>query len=102
MTQLPNVDCKYGAPMGRTEKRGDTTISFKFRLFRVRLDQGGYDEGGAYWGIGTPLYCAEAIDCEATAECKLDELPVQFFRSNSRDTAKAHITGKYPKARFFR
>lgn len=28
------------------------------RLFRVNLDSGGYDDGGAYWGIGAPLYCA--------------------------------------------
>jgi len=24
----------------------------------VNLDSGGYDDGGAYWGRGEPLYCA--------------------------------------------
>ena len=28
------------------------------RLFRVNLDSGGYDDGGAYWGHGTALWCA--------------------------------------------
>ncbi|KWN75016.1 hypothetical protein WM23_26710 [Burkholderia ubonensis] len=28
------------------------------RLFRVRLDSSGYDDGGAYWGGGTALWCA--------------------------------------------
>ena len=24
---------------------------------RVKLDAGGYDAGGNYWGLGKPLYC---------------------------------------------
>ena len=32
----------------------------KVRLYRVRLDQGGYEVGsGQYWGTGMPLYRAE-------------------------------------------
>ena len=30
----------------------------KLHLNRVRLDSGGYDSGGAYWGHGGPLYVA--------------------------------------------
>lgn len=55
--QFPSVNCQYGAPMGRLESR-ETPVC-KVRLFRVRLDSGGYDDGGAYWGIGQPLYCAD-------------------------------------------
>lgn len=32
----------------------------KVRVFKVHLDSGGYDDGGAYWGInqrGESLYC---------------------------------------------
>lgn len=47
----------YGAPMGRTTY-GDQRNFTKFRLFRVKLNKGGYDDGGAYWGIGKPLWCA--------------------------------------------
>ena len=28
------------------------------RVFRVPINQGGYDRSGEYWGIGMPLYCA--------------------------------------------
>lgn len=42
--------------MGRREHReyaGD-----RLRCFRLRMSSCGcYDDGGAYWGCGTPLYC---------------------------------------------
>jgi len=58
--QFEDVGGRYGAPMGR---RSYGTVGYEFaprsvRLFRVNLDGGGYDDGGAYWGIGEPLYCA--------------------------------------------
>ena len=56
-------ECDYsrGAPMGRFEY-GDSKIQGKatVRLFQVHLDNGGYDNGGAYWGIGPQLWCALA------------------------------------------
>jgi hypothetical protein len=48
-------DPRRGASMGRrgrNEPGGDS----KFTLRRVPVDSGGYDRGGAYWGIGSPLY----------------------------------------------
>lgn len=58
-----NVSSKYGAPMGRrsTSKRDlerEQIKPGKLYLQRVRLDSGGYDSGGAYWGHGEPLYVA--------------------------------------------
>lgn len=63
------VSTKYGAPMGRANKgKEPITITSgrnnrivkknqtKVYQKRVRLDYGGYDSGGAYWGIGSPLY----------------------------------------------
>ena len=29
------------------------------RVYRVPINQGGYDRDGEYWGIGMPLYCAQ-------------------------------------------
>lgn len=53
---------KYGADMGRRDEHADDRASVvgRMRLFRVRLgDSGGcYDNGGAYWGAGEPLWCA--------------------------------------------
>ncbi len=58
-----NVSSKYGAPMGRAsttarELERDEAQPGKLYLQRVRLDSGGYDSGGAYWGHGEPLYVA--------------------------------------------
>lgn len=42
----------------------ERTVSVKFTLRRVRLNQGGYDARGEYFGIGAPLweYSAEYPD----------------------------------------
>ena len=39
------------SPLGETPKG--------VRLFKVRLDSGGYDDGGAYWGLPDNLWCAQ-------------------------------------------
>lgn len=56
--QFPQVDTRFGAPMGRATwpLKGDIPPR-SLSLFRVRIDAGGYDDGGAYWGLGAPLYC---------------------------------------------
>lgn len=53
--QFSDVDCKFGAPMGRAVS-GYRLVA-PARLFQVNLDRGGYDDGGAYWGLGPPLWC---------------------------------------------
>ena len=50
---------EYGASMGRASY-GDIKTAERVKLFKVILDRGGYDNGGAYWGTGKPLFCAEA------------------------------------------
>ena len=100
--QMPKVSTKYGAPMGRIGQRGDHLAPYKFRLFRVRLDSGGYDDGGAYWGHGEPLYCAIAPpvwDSHIKEEC---EGATVYLRAKSRDEAKAAILEDYPDCRFWR
>lgn len=64
----------------------------KVSLQCVRLDSGGYDKGGAYWGIGMPLYWAGS-DCGT-----ID----MWCRAESREDAKARVLAKFPKARFYR
>jgi hypothetical protein len=63
--------------MGRA---ADPTLSVdvprSVRLFRVNLDSGGYDDGGAYWGFGGTLWCA--MD---------DDGSRQFVRAGSRESA---------------
>ncbi len=85
--QLSKVNCQYGAPMGR---RSDIDLFGKVRLNRVRLDRGGYDNGGAYWGFGTPLWLAE--DSEGNQ---------QFLRAKDRSTAKKELQGRF-EVKFYR
>lgn len=49
-----------GAPMGRVAA-GCESPDKAARIYasRVRINGGGYDSGGAYWGLGKPLYYVE-------------------------------------------
>ena len=91
MPTLEQVSSKYGAPMGR---RGNYAAGegTKFSLQRIRLDRGGYDPCGAYWGLGKPLYWAF---CEETSA-------EMFLRAGCRDDAKNKIRATYPNATFYR
>jgi len=56
--QFADVNCKYGAPMGRDYFGIETNHPKGISLFQVNLVDGGYDDGGAYWGTPNNLYCA--------------------------------------------
>lgn len=75
--QFDNVCTSRGAPMGRREDSFLETETQRYvRLFQVRIDRGGYDDGGAYWGLGQPLFCA--LDGDGNR---------QFTRASSRTQA---------------
>lgn len=100
----PYVSGKYGAPMGRashnsyTDQHGRTfelTVSKDappMRLVRCPLDSGGYDRGGAYWGIPSNLYYYEAHLTDING----------YVRGNTRELAKEQIRKIHPAARFYR
>ena len=95
--QFSDVSSKYGAPMGRRSVVTDAAA--KVKLFRVRMVDGDYDDGGAYWGgyPSAPLYCASApgADCDGEG--------VQLFvRAQSRELAKKDILRLHPGLRFYR
>lgn len=69
-----HVSSKYGAPMGRG---AEAPLVGKVRMRRVRLDSGGYDPGGAYFGTGAPLYYVSG-----------DESGYVYVRGASRKWAK--------------
>ena len=85
---------QYGASMGRRDNITESTCTIKFHLQRVTLDSGGYDPGGAYWGLGDPLYVAFG-----EGELEVQEM---FFRAKSRDDAKTQVRGAFPAATFYR
>lgn len=100
----PEVSGKYGAPLGRanrnthTDKRGNvhkltvTEGARPMRLVRIHLNSGGYDAGGAYWGIGPGLYYFEDNTGSISG----------YVRGRTRDAAKAAVRQQHKHARFFR
>ena len=88
----PPVSCKYGAPMGRHTGPISEGLGDKWTLQHCPLDSGGYDRGGAYWGLGQRLYYA----CnEGTGEDT-------YFRAANRELAKEYIRAEYDAgARFY-
>ena len=54
---VPAVSCRYGAPLGRTNSYCE--VHSRFHVYHMRMtDCGAYDDGGAYWGHGRPMYVA--------------------------------------------
>ena len=112
MSPLPRAagwmgDPARGAQLGRhttdpasvAERDGTPAAPspFRFYLQRVRLDVGGYDGGGAYWGVGAPLYRFEAGE----GEDDLRDWPSGFLRARTRADAKRQLRDTYPAARFY-
>lgn len=98
----PKVDGRYGAPLGRTSDHLAglivTAADSPFTLRRIRLDSGGYDSGGAYWGFGAPLYwwAVEIVEGDTRDQCS------GYLRAANRLAAKNAIRSAQPAARFYR
>lgn len=89
------VDCKYGAPMGRRNVLPeDTNEPVRLRMVRLRFIDYAYDEGGAYWGIGNPIYFAKGEASDVIVEI--------YVRAKDREDAKAQVTTLLPNATFYR
>ena len=94
-TLFTPVSCKYGAPMGRsnvTELRDhDTDAPLRFRLEKCRWVDGAYDQGGAYWGMGAPVYLA-------VYQTDTDYVR-RSYRARSRAEAIRQLRGEFPNVR---
>ncbi len=84
-------DSRRGAALGRpTVMKEDTTYHGKLWLRKVRLDSGGYDVNGTYFGGGPPdlYWCANA---EGTIDFML--------RASSRGEAREQVLDIYHSAK---
>jgi len=95
--RLDNVSSRYGAPMGRADRCPvDPDAPLVLRLARLRWEDGDYDQGGAYWGCGAPMWCAWSVDAPPEG----DE-PVRIYvRARTADAARAVVLERFPAARF--
>lgn len=84
---ITKVNCQYGTPMGRKNKGnypGVITSGPNCKVFkknqkkvfdsRVRLDSGGYDKSGIYWGRGAELRVRYTKDLTF----------IQFYRTDNK------------------
>lgn len=100
LPKLAPVNCSRGAPMGRCNTFDlDPETNDRFCLQAMRMVDGDYDSGGAYWGGWSRehggmwhAYCCNGHGEEA-------EL---FIRAKTREQAKEQVREHYPNARFFR
>jgi hypothetical protein len=68
----------------------------KFYLFRVRLNNDGYDRNGQYFGVGLPLYYFASV--KDTGYYIGDN---GYIRACSREQAKDMVATAIPNATFF-
>jgi len=82
-------DPKRGAALGRPTIKGDSSYSGPLALRRIRLDDGGYDPNGTYFGRGSPLYwyASDGGDIDG------------MLRARSRGLARAQVLELYPGAK---
>lgn len=114
--KLSDVNSQYGAPMGRRNldlegKVGDV----KMYLEVVPLDSGGYDRGGAYWGLRMPINYVRADGAVVRVTPRIYRYYVTtngrhgplkvliegFIDAIDRADAKKQIREQYPEARFY-
>lgn len=91
MKELSKGYSERGARMGRTSVNQCDEDAPRVYLNRRYLDAGGYDQGGAYWGHGAPLYNAYTEDGSFDI----------WLRALTREHAKTVIRAQIPGARFF-
>lgn len=92
--------CKFGAPMGAADWRGDSDYAYKFNLQRLKFQDGGYTLDGTYWGSPANLYLAF---CPAHDTPEGEEDAVRMFvRASSWEAAKRLVIEEYPNAMFYR
>jgi hypothetical protein len=91
--RLPEMNCSRGAPMGRREHHAHGMDDLEFELERVPLIDGGYDAGGAYFGLPDNLWAARA-------ELDGEELAFFFVRADDDEMACLKVQEEYPDATF--
>lgn len=102
MPPLTEVDCSRGAPMGRMGQRGDPNSPYKVHLQKMRMVDGDYDQGGAYWGSGS-WDTGWMYQAYSTFEDEYGQDEIEMFiRARGREDAKAKVLEEYPNATFFR
>jgi hypothetical protein len=93
--ELSNGVSIRGAQMGRRNNVTEPDANIKFHLVRLHWGcDGAYDQGGAYWGCGDPIYHAWGMGEHEEQE--------MFIRAASRIQARCEVRQVFPNCRFYR
>lgn len=84
-----------GAPLGKPALLPLALKPIMLRLERIRIDRGGYEADGTYWGLGAPMW--RATDAATGGR----EVSV-YVRAIGRGHAKDRVRAVVPDATFFR
>lgn len=84
-------DMRRGAAMGRPTIKGEPSYDGQLYIRKIRLDSGGYDVNGTYFGTGDPLFWVVAPDYSID----------RVYRAKNRATLVAELAQTYPRARFY-
>lgn len=82
--------------MGRADRIPLQAARTRWHLEKVRIDSGGYDPGGAYWGVASPSDWATIYVAHAAPDYQI------FVRAVSREAAKQLVRRAHPSAEFYR
>jgi len=82
-------DPKRGAALGRASVKGDRKHDGRLFMRLVRLDSGGYDTNGTYFGHGRRLYWYSSEDGSIDGT----------VRGETRAQAREKVLRDYPNAR---
>jgi len=87
--RLPQVGSSFGAQLGRRDHHIDRSAAPRLVVHVCPLDEGGYDEGQAYWGLRQPgVFLWRAVDEELSVEF--------FFEASTRVSALKIVHASYP------
>ncbi len=77
---------------------------YKFRVYRERLNSGGYTDRGRYFGAGgEPLYYyVGEVEYRPTDRPPSTETTEGWARAADRTEIKAYLRALYPQAKFYR
>jgi hypothetical protein len=95
---LPKAYSERGADMGRRNQLPDVTDApVRLRLQRMRMVDGDYDQGGAYWGANINGKIGDMY----AAWGEWDKQVRVFVRAHDREEAKTKVLALLPRAEFF-
>lgn len=96
--KLSKAFSQYGSSMGRSNVHDDASMDkpVVFTVALLKMEDGDYDEGGAYWGAGD-----ERIGYMYRATAEGEDVQIDLFmRALSIGQAKELVRADYPQATF--